>query len=310
MTIRLADGRTTFIDFRERAPGKASHDMYLDANGKPTRDSIEGWRSSGVPGTVRGFELAHSKYGAQEMGRRDRAGDRTRLQWISGQLCASRIAATRAAWRRSPESKRIFQKDGAFYDVDEIFKLPELAAHADPHREKRRERILRRRNRAKTRRGDGQERRPDHACRSQELQSRRTQAAHRKIQKLRRSSPRPRPVPAASGFCRFSGCSKAPAMRKPASAPRPASATWPKRCAASTPIAANTWAIPISSKYRSLGLLDPAYIQKRRATIDPRSRHAQRSGQARQARRQREHRDHALLRRRCRRQRRRRDVHA
>src|SRR5579859_3179912 len=58
MLIRLADGRATFIDFRERAPQKASHDMYLDANGKPTRDSIEGWRSSGVLGTVRGFELA------------------------------------------------------------------------------------------------------------------------------------------------------------------------------------------------------------------------------------------------------------
>src|SRR5277367_6195731 len=63
MLIRLADGRTTFIDFRERAPGKASRDMYLDGAGKPTRDSIEGWRSSGVPGSVRGFELALSKYG-------------------------------------------------------------------------------------------------------------------------------------------------------------------------------------------------------------------------------------------------------
>src|SRR5215475_3909488 len=63
MLIRLADGRTTFIDFRERAPGKASHDMYLDARGNPTRESIEGWKSSGVPGTVRGFELAQQKHG-------------------------------------------------------------------------------------------------------------------------------------------------------------------------------------------------------------------------------------------------------
>src|SRR3984885_3804876 len=63
MLVRLADGRTTFIDFRERAPEHASHNMYLDAQGKPTRDSIEGWRATGVPGTVRGFELAHQKYG-------------------------------------------------------------------------------------------------------------------------------------------------------------------------------------------------------------------------------------------------------
>jgi gamma-glutamyltranspeptidase/glutathione hydrolase len=60
MLIRLANGRTTFIDFREKAPESALHDMYLDANGNLTRDSIEGWRSSGVPGTVRGFELAQS----------------------------------------------------------------------------------------------------------------------------------------------------------------------------------------------------------------------------------------------------------
>src|SRR5215468_10131212 len=35
MLIRLADGRTTFLDFREKAPAKAAHDMYLDASGKP-----------------------------------------------------------------------------------------------------------------------------------------------------------------------------------------------------------------------------------------------------------------------------------
>src|SRR6478672_2938156 len=66
MLIRLADGRATFIDFRERAPEKSSRDMYLDAKGELTRDSIEGWRSSGVPGTVRGFELALSKYGKRK----------------------------------------------------------------------------------------------------------------------------------------------------------------------------------------------------------------------------------------------------
>ena len=63
MLIRFADGRSTFIDFREIAPAKASRNMYLDAKGELTQDSIEGWRSSGVPGTVRGFEMALEKYG-------------------------------------------------------------------------------------------------------------------------------------------------------------------------------------------------------------------------------------------------------
>jgi hypothetical protein len=43
--------------FREKAPQKATRDMYLDAQGHPTRDSINGWRASGVPGTVRGLAL-------------------------------------------------------------------------------------------------------------------------------------------------------------------------------------------------------------------------------------------------------------
>jgi len=62
--VRLADGRTTFFDFREEAPLAASRNMYLGPNGKPTRDSIEGWRSAGIPGTVAGFEAAYKKYGS------------------------------------------------------------------------------------------------------------------------------------------------------------------------------------------------------------------------------------------------------
>ena len=49
MLIRMADGRSSFIDFRERAPEKATRTMYLDAQGNPTKESIEGWKSSGVP---------------------------------------------------------------------------------------------------------------------------------------------------------------------------------------------------------------------------------------------------------------------
>jgi gamma-glutamyltranspeptidase/glutathione hydrolase len=63
MLVRFADGKTTFIDFREKAPLRASRNMYLDANGKVTLDSLVGWRACGVPGTVRGFGLAHQKYG-------------------------------------------------------------------------------------------------------------------------------------------------------------------------------------------------------------------------------------------------------
>ena len=63
LLARFADGRTAFIDFREKAPLKASRNMYVGAQGKVSEDSVVGWRSAGVPGTVRGLELAHRKYG-------------------------------------------------------------------------------------------------------------------------------------------------------------------------------------------------------------------------------------------------------
>src|SRR5690348_8607326 len=50
MLVRMADGRTAFVDFRERAPETASRNMYLDASGNATQDSVAGYRASGVPG--------------------------------------------------------------------------------------------------------------------------------------------------------------------------------------------------------------------------------------------------------------------
>ncbi len=64
MTLRLADGRTTFLDFRETAPAAASAGMYLDASGKPVAQlSLDGWKAAGVPGTVAGLDAALQHYG-------------------------------------------------------------------------------------------------------------------------------------------------------------------------------------------------------------------------------------------------------
>jgi len=66
MLIRMADGRETFIDFRETAPLAATRNMYLDATGKPDPLlSTRGHLSAGVPGTVAGLELAREKYGTR-----------------------------------------------------------------------------------------------------------------------------------------------------------------------------------------------------------------------------------------------------
>jgi gamma-glutamyltranspeptidase/glutathione hydrolase len=64
MTVRLADGRETFINFRETAPAAANARMYLDAKGDPIADlSRHGYLAAGVPGTVMGFDDAANKYG-------------------------------------------------------------------------------------------------------------------------------------------------------------------------------------------------------------------------------------------------------
>jgi gamma-glutamyltranspeptidase / glutathione hydrolase len=64
MTIRFADGRKTFLDFRERAPRAANRDMYLDKDGKVIKGlTTVGWLAVGVPGTVSGLEYAREKYG-------------------------------------------------------------------------------------------------------------------------------------------------------------------------------------------------------------------------------------------------------
>lgn len=64
MTIHLADGKDTFINFREMAPAAASARMYQDANGNLVKGaSLYGWLASGVPGTVLGMETARQKYG-------------------------------------------------------------------------------------------------------------------------------------------------------------------------------------------------------------------------------------------------------
>ena len=127
MLVRFADGRTTFIDFRERAPLTATRDMYLDKDGNPTRDSLTGWRASGVPGTARGLEYAQRKYGKAKWAdvvapsvKLAREGFTVTYGLANGLKGAKNMA-------QFPESKRIFQKNGAFHNAGDKLVQPELA---------------------------------------------------------------------------------------------------------------------------------------------------------------------------------------
>ncbi len=130
--IRTASGETNFIDFREKAPAGATRDMYLDKDGKPTRDSVSGWRAVGVPGTVRGLELMHKKYGKLKWA--DLVKPSVGLAKNGFELSYSVARGLKSAERQLggfPESKRLYLNNGAFYDAGYRLRLPELARTLD-----------------------------------------------------------------------------------------------------------------------------------------------------------------------------------
>src|SRR5580704_724353 len=128
MLVRMADGKTHFIDFREEAPAAATANMYLDAQGNVISGaSTIGYKSIGVPGSVAGLVFAEKKYGeltlAQVMAPAIKlARDGYALEWQQ-----ARDMRADAHLDQFPESRRIFQRDGNFYKQGEIFRQPELA---------------------------------------------------------------------------------------------------------------------------------------------------------------------------------------
>lgn len=63
MIVRMADGRTVAIDYREKAPAAATRDMFIGPDGNVTNASVVGPLASGVPGAVAGMLEAHRRFG-------------------------------------------------------------------------------------------------------------------------------------------------------------------------------------------------------------------------------------------------------
>lgn len=127
MLIRLADGRSTFLDFREMAPGSAHRDMYLDDHGRPTRDSVTGYRASGVPGTVRGLALALKKYGTKSWAAMVAPAERLAREGfpLTWDLARSLKGSGRLA--QFPESRRVFLNGDRPFDLGTTLNQPDLA---------------------------------------------------------------------------------------------------------------------------------------------------------------------------------------
>jgi gamma-glutamyltranspeptidase / glutathione hydrolase len=114
MTIWFADGRKTFLDFREKAPRKASRDMYLDKDGNVLKGlSTIGWLAVGVPGTVSGLEYARKKYGT--MARAALIAPAIKLAedgFILDQGDVDMLASATEDFRKFPATAEIFLNKG------------------------------------------------------------------------------------------------------------------------------------------------------------------------------------------------------
>jgi gamma-glutamyltranspeptidase / glutathione hydrolase len=134
MMIRLKDGKTTAIDYREMAPAAAHRNVYLDKNGNLIEGeggSLVGYRAAGVPGTVRGMELALKKYGSGKLSWAQLVEPARRLAadgFAVTYSLARSLHGSREYLEQYPETKRIYLKGGNFYNEGEIFRQPELAA--------------------------------------------------------------------------------------------------------------------------------------------------------------------------------------
>ncbi len=133
MMIRLSNGKTTAIDYREMAPTAANRNVYLDKDGnllKGEGSSTVGYRASGVPGTVAGLELALKKYGSGKLSWAQLVEPARRLasegfpigHGLAGSLNGNKYLET------YPETSRIFLRNGNYFNDGELLRQPELAA--------------------------------------------------------------------------------------------------------------------------------------------------------------------------------------
>jgi gamma-glutamyltranspeptidase / glutathione hydrolase len=127
MMLRMANGESHFLDFREEAPLRSSANMYLDSSGNIIPEaSTVGYLAVGVPGTVAGLIEAQRKFGKLSLQQVMAPAIHFAEQ---GYVLSAEEAAIlhNPVLTRFPESRRIFQRNGNFYQAGDTFRQPELA---------------------------------------------------------------------------------------------------------------------------------------------------------------------------------------
>lgn len=134
MVIRLSDGRTATIDYREMAPASATRDIYLDKDGNPISGeggSVIGYRAAGVPGTVAGFELAFRKYGSGKIKWEELVEPARKLAadgFVLSRRLANLFKAYKDSLERYEDSKRIFLNGGDHFEAGDRLVQTDLAS--------------------------------------------------------------------------------------------------------------------------------------------------------------------------------------
>lgn len=128
--IHLANGQNITLDFREKAPLKATRDMYLDKNGNVIPESSTiGYLAAGVPGTVAGMSAMLEKYGTKKLGDLIApAIDLAQKGFVITQRQAETMAEAKNDFAKFASSRKYFlKKDGSSYQEGDVFVQKDLA---------------------------------------------------------------------------------------------------------------------------------------------------------------------------------------
>jgi gamma-glutamyltranspeptidase / glutathione hydrolase len=128
MLIRMAGGDAHFIDYREKAPAAAKPEMYLDAEGNVIENaSVIGYKAIAVPGSVAGMVYAEQKYGKLTLKQVIAPAIRLAREGYALSWGEAHDLREDKYLGKFAESRRIFQRDGNYYQPGEIFRQPDLA---------------------------------------------------------------------------------------------------------------------------------------------------------------------------------------
>ncbi|HUK29788.1 MAG TPA: gamma-glutamyltransferase [Candidatus Acidoferrum sp.] len=128
MLVRMANGKTEFVDYREEAPAAASRELYRKADGTYDMDASRiGYRASGIPGTVAGMALALKTYGKLKLPQVMAPAIRLADGFPISDKLATSLKDSQKRLMQFERSRRIFLDEGRLWREGDTLRQPELS---------------------------------------------------------------------------------------------------------------------------------------------------------------------------------------